>query len=185
MRYGYAFQIAHRLVVARDLVGAPDKIIGVAQRLEDFALRHTWDTAKGGFFYAGPAPPPTYIEGDDLRVRKKVWWVQFEALKALLALSSVVEDNDVYLHSFAVLWRYLHRHLFDSQHGGVYTAGLESLPRWQRWLGAKFAPVDFTRKGSVWKDGSHDGRALLFCLSTFRDNPQHLQLSNMETEISS
>jgi hypothetical protein len=59
---------------------------------------------------------------------------------------------------------------------------VESLPRWQRWLGTKFAPVDFTRKGSVWKDGYHDGRALLFCLSTVRDNLQQLQLSNVETE---
>jgi mannobiose 2-epimerase len=169
MRYGYSFQLAHRLLAARDVLDAQEKIIGIARRIEDFALRQAWDAAKGGFFYAGPSSPPARLEDTDLLVRKKAWWVQFEALKALLTLGRVVEDNGIYLRAFAVLWRYLHGHFIDNQYGGFYTTGLENLPHWRRRLGARFAPRDFTRKGSVWKDGSHDGRALLSCLTLLRN----------------
>jgi mannobiose 2-epimerase len=179
VRYGYAFQVAHRLLAARNLIGAEEKIIALARQLVDFALHSAWDGSTGGFFYAGPASAPTQIEGDDLVVRRKSWWVQFEALKALLSLSCVVTGNEVYLCYFASQWRYLQRHLVDFQHGGVYSVGLESLPRWRRQWGARFAPADFTRKGSVWKDGSHDGRAWLYCLSVLRANALQAGMSEV------
>lgn len=172
MRYGDSFQGAHRLLAARDLVGSEDQMIDTARRLVDLVLRCAWDRTEGGFFYAGPASALTRIEGSDIVVRNKAWWIQFEALRALLSLSFAAADGEAYFSHFETQWRYLQRHMIDSQHGGVYSVGLEGLPRWRRRLGASFAPAAFTRKGSVWKDGSHDGRALLYCLSALRANAQ-------------
>ena len=170
MRYGYAFQTAHRLLAARDLVGAEEKIIGIVRRLMDLTLRYAWDKENGGFFCAGPAASSTWVGEHDLVVRTKYWWVQFEALRALLSLSCAVTDNDAYLHYFEAQWLYLQRHLIDFQHGGIYSVALDSLPRWQRPLGAGNAPAAFTRKGGVWKDGYHEGRAWLYCVSVLRSN---------------
>ena len=165
MRYPNAFQTAHRLLTARDITGGEEKIIGIAQRMIGLMLLHAWDRRAGGIFFAGPATFPIALEGHDLVVRRKTWWGQFETLKALLLLSCLVEENDVYLRHFGVQWRYVKNYLIDVRYGGVFTRGTDSLPLWRRRLGARFAPSDYTRKGFDWKDASHEGRVYLFCLS--------------------
>jgi cellobiose epimerase len=164
--HGYTFQTAARLLAARDLLDE-DRALAVARRMVDFSLRHAWDGRIGGFASAGPASLPTSIEGHDLVVRRKAWWVQFEALKALLSLSRA-DDDAHYLRFFQAQWHYVRRFLLDPRHDGVYPVGRDTLPHVWRRLGPRFAPGDLTRKGSVWKDGSHDGRALLSCIATLR-----------------
>ena len=102
-------------------------------------------------------------------VRRKPWWVQSEALKGLLSVSQLEPENVNYRQHFEAQWNYIVRYLLDSRYGGTYSVGLDILPTWLRRLGASFAPAKFTRKGNVWKDGSHDGRALLYIISSLRD----------------
>jgi mannose/cellobiose epimerase-like protein (N-acyl-D-glucosamine 2-epimerase family) len=165
MRYPNVLQTAHRLLTARDITGGEEMLIGITQRMVGLTLQHAWDRRAGGIFFAGPASFPIALEDHDLIVRRKTWWGQFEALKALLLLSCVVEKSDVYLHRFGVQWRYVKHCLIDGRYGGVFSRGTDSLPLWQRRLGARFAPSDYTRKGFDWKDASHEGRVYLFCLS--------------------
>jgi mannobiose 2-epimerase len=165
MRYGQALQTTHRLLAVRDLVGTEQRLISVARSLMDLTLRYAWDNENGGVFFAGPGASCTSLEGHDLIVRKKFWWVQFEALRALLALSFAVSDGEVYLDYFRRQWCYVQDHIFDVQRGGIHPAGLENVPRWRRQFGRRFAPSEVTRKAHDWKDGSHEGWALLYCVS--------------------
>lgn len=131
----------------------------------DHALGHGWDDEVGGFFEAAPGSAPAQLGAHDLVVRRKPWWVQTEALIALLSLDDLDGGHAGYRRYFEAQWRYVRRHLIDGRHGGIYTIGLDALPRWR---GAGLAPPSFTRKGSVWKDSSHDGRAWLSCIAVLR-----------------
>jgi mannose/cellobiose epimerase-like protein (N-acyl-D-glucosamine 2-epimerase family) len=97
-------------------------------------------------------------------VRKKPWWVQVEALRTLLAVSRHFPEREDYLEQFEALWEYIQRQLLDDEYGGVYSAGLDTQPSWRQRLGARFATAAVTKKGDEWKDASHEGRALLYCV---------------------
>jgi mannobiose 2-epimerase len=168
MRYGQALQTTYRLLAVGDLLGTEQRMIPIARRLMDLTLRYGWDEENGGFFVAGPGASWRSLDGHDLVVRKKFWWSQFEALRALLALSFAVTDRDVYLDHFRRQWSYVQEHIFDVQRGGIYPVGLDSLPQWRRRFGRRFGPSQFTRKGYDWKDASHESWALLYCLSACR-----------------
>ncbi len=157
-RYGYAFHSAIRLLAARDLLGAGAKVIEAAKGLVDAGLRQGWDRDHGGVFYAGPGMPPEDIEGWDLIVRHKAWWVQFEALQALMALS---DDGDIYRRTFQFQWRYIQRFLIDRDRGGVYQEGLDTAPAEDAEPAVRLGALV---KGSAWKDASHEVQAWLHCL---------------------
>jgi len=165
VRSGYQSQGAFRISQARGLVGDPTKLRRVAIRLLDHAIRYSHDPHAGGFFYGCPGTAPMEFENHSLVVRWKPWWIEGEALKALCAISALAPETTSYLDHFASLWRYIQRNLLDSRYGGFYSQGLDTLRRRRRPLGPRFAPANLTRKGDVWKDASHEGRALLFCLS--------------------
>jgi mannobiose 2-epimerase len=150
------------------LLGETEEIVGTARRLVDHAIQYGWDRRQGGFYYAGPGIEPLILEGQDLKVRKKQSWVQMGALQALLAMHNIAPNASHYLGYFQEQWRYVQNHFFDSLHGGVYTNSLEDLPWWQRQM-LRLAPTCITRKGSIWKDSSHDGRALLYCMSVLQN----------------
>jgi len=167
-RFGHQVQTAYRLLMASGLAGDARRMTATARRLVSHALRHAWDPHAGGFFEIGPGWVPTRIGDQHLVARRKPWWVQTEGLKALLSLGELDAADPSYRGYFGAQWSYMRRHMIDFRHGGVYTVGPEELPRWRRGLGARFAPASFTRKGSVWKDSSHDGRAWLHCISVLR-----------------
>lgn len=169
MRFGYAFQAASRLLPLCDVVDAREEIIHSAKSFVECCLSYAWDHQLNGSFYAGPASLPTKIEGYDLIVRQKAWWVQFEALKTFLALSHVLENNERYLHYFKSQWCYLQHAFFDLEEGGVYCVGLDTQEVARSTLGVEFDPTQFTQKGNVWKDASHEGRSLLYCYQTLKD----------------
>jgi mannose/cellobiose epimerase-like protein (N-acyl-D-glucosamine 2-epimerase family) len=168
-RFGYQVQSASRLVAASSLTPDPQKTIRTAIQLVEHALQYAWDRRRGGIFYAGPGLDPIEIEGQSLMVRVKPWWIQFEAMKALVALSCLDIDGTKYREYFNAQWTYIKQYLLDSRRGGVYTLGLDRLPR-RRRLSPRFAPSSFTRKGDVWKDASHECRAFLYAASTLRAN---------------
>jgi len=170
MRYGQALQTTFRLLAARDVLGRDETIVSIARRVLDLTLRYAWDEENGGFFLAGPGASWTTLQGHDLLVRRKEWWIQFEGLRALLALNLAINDNSIYLDYFERQWKFLHRYIFDAIHGGVYLAALDGLPRWRQAVGARWAPGSLTEKGNYWKDASHEGWALLYCASMLDAN---------------
>jgi mannobiose 2-epimerase len=166
-RFGYQFQNATRLIEAAQLLGE-EVVLTPARQFVDHALRYGYDWKRGGFFYAGPGLEPLHLQGKDLRVQEKAWWVQMEALKALLAVHSITPNEEHYFNCFMRQWRYLQDHFLDYRYDGFYITSLEGLPWWQRQR-PRWAPTTITRKGSDWKDSSHDGRALLYCISLLQN----------------
>ena len=166
--FGHHLYIAFRLIRVARLLSGKQKILVAARALIDHALHYGLDRQRGGFYFAGPGLEPLNFNGQNLVVQNKVSWVQMGALKALLALDGIVADEERYLQWFKVQWRYVRGQLLDASYGGFYTASLEALPWWKRrWR--SLAPASTTRKGSDWKDSSHDGLALLYCASCLKD----------------
>jgi mannose/cellobiose epimerase-like protein (N-acyl-D-glucosamine 2-epimerase family) len=167
--FGFHLHIAFRLLRAARLLGGKEKILVAARALIDHALHYGLDRQRGGFYFAGPGLEPLNYYGQNLMVQKKVSWVQMGGLKALLALHRVAPNEKEYLQRFKAQWRYIQDWLLDAAYGGVYTAGLDASPWWQRrWR--SLAPASNTRKGSDLKDSSHDGLALLYCMSCLKCN---------------
>jgi mannobiose 2-epimerase len=176
-RFGYLCQNAFRLLLASEVIGNEPRLGAAARRAIDHMLQFGWDHGGAGIFYAGPACTPTSLHGHSLIVRHKSWWVQFEGLKALAAIGRFAPESDKYRAHSAALWNYVRTHFIDFRHGGTYTEGLDGVPRWRRRLGARFAPAAAVRKGGIWKDASHDGRALMYMVAALR-----AQCASTETE---
>ena len=164
-RSGYQFQTSYRLGIASEIVGDATALEALACRLVDHAVKYMRDPAGGGYFYASPGAAPAWLGGQSTLVQSKPWWPQVEALKALKAVSLIRPDEPKYLDHFRSVWGYLQGFFFDHALGGVYSLGLDGISGWRRALGGRAAPTSFTKKGDVWKDASHDGRALLYCRS--------------------
>ncbi|MGH7570891.1 MAG: AGE family epimerase/isomerase [Gemmatimonadota bacterium] len=165
VRFGTGLQTIHRLISAGTVVDDPDHLARIARRIARYALEVGWDRDRGGFYFAAPATPPSAIEGHGLIVRRKSWWVQAEGLRALLALSTLQPKDVDYAAYFHRQFDLLKREFVDVRHGGMYAIGLDHLPIWKQKLGRTAAPSACQRKGTEWKDASHDGRAWLHCLA--------------------
>jgi cellobiose epimerase len=164
-RFGYQVQSGFRLVAAARLLGGQESAVQMAHRFVAHALRRGRDDVRGGFYYAGPGLGPFNLQGHDVCSRLKLWWVQVEAMKTLLALHSIAPHEKNYFERFEAQWRYVKNSVFDYRFGGFRTMSLEDLPRWR--IKERHAR---SRKGSDWKDSSHEGRALLYCLSVLKKN---------------
>ena len=155
-RYGQILMTSYRLVTARTQLGEPVRGSDDARRLLDYVLAHGLDEARGGFFYANvdiPAAPAAH---------SKQWWVQAEALRALIETSRVYPDERSELSEALVThWQYIRGNLIDDEHGGFYTEPLDTVPGWRTIVGLGRAPAAVTRKGSIWKFAAHEGLALL------------------------
>lgn len=157
VRYGFPLQTAGRLLALPALAGRED-LIALAERLVRAALRHGWDDRHGGFFFAGPSAPPFTLDGADLVIRSKHWWVQLEGLKAFAALARHAPEPEPYLRLFTAQRLYIERALVDRRHGGVHPSDPTALPRRAR---------NRLAKGNAWKDCSHEARAFLYCLEAW------------------
>jgi mannobiose 2-epimerase len=166
IRVGYQSHSAYRLTLALGLAGQDELIRRMAVRLMDSAIRYAYDDDGQGYYYAAVGAFPKVLHDYELRVPRRTWWVQMEALKALLAISRLASDPARYLRLFDDQWRFIRRHFLDERFTGIYMHGLSNVRVWERKFGARLAPAEFTRKGDVWKDASHEGRALLYCIET-------------------
>jgi mannobiose 2-epimerase len=165
-RFGYGLQVVPRLLAGRSAGEPGSTVPTVARAVVGHALKQAWDPRYGGFYFAGPAVAPQMLEGHSLVVRRKLWWVQVEGLTALLTMSQLDPETPEYRDRFEAQWGYIQRYLIDHRYGGVFSVGLDGLPAWRRLAGK--APGAFTRKGSVWKDASHEGRTWLRCREALR-----------------
>jgi mannobiose 2-epimerase len=166
IRVGYQSHSAFRLVLAKGLTAHDALILRMAVRLLDSAIRYARDSNGQGYYYAATGALPQELQGTEIRATRRTWWVQFEVLKALVAVRTIAPDDERYGRLFDEQWRYIRKHFIDTRHGGVYMHGLDNARVWQRKFGARLAPAGITRKGDVWKDASHEGRTMLYCLQT-------------------
>jgi mannobiose 2-epimerase len=143
--YGHDVEAAYLLVEAAKALDMHDdaRHWQTARLLVDNALAHAFDTANGGFFDEGPAfRPATSLT--------KTWWVQAEALNALLVMHERFGAGDLrYWTALKRTWHYVRRRQIDPKHGG-----------WHEAVWADNRPI-IGRKGHNWKDPYHSGRALM------------------------
>lgn len=168
INYGYQFQAVFRLLLTRGQLGGDVsvRIESVARSLMDRALERAHDRRNGGYFaYAEPGPTPPWLRHVAALARTKPWWVQTEILKAALALSRVEPRDDRYCRRFAEQWEYFRGRFIDERHGGTFTNGFDGSASLKLFDLAALRPRVATRKGSDWKDASHDGRAWIYCIS--------------------
>jgi cellobiose epimerase len=110
------------------------------RRLFDYSTRHGYDRVHGGFFHRGPF-------NEDAREREKIWWVQAEGLMSALTMYRLTREPE-YAQAFEGTLRWVSTRQTD------WTSG--------EWF-AEVRPDGSTAgvKGDRWKEGYHNGRALI------------------------
>ena len=156
--YGNALQIACQVLKAAQEIGVEEEARNLARRLVDHALQVAWDPVNGGFYYAGSATGRIFLDGQIIFADEKSWWVQAEGLRALLvmALLEPSSSHDTYGERFQEQWAYIQKHILDPIAGG-----------WRRF-GTDYKPDSQASKSCIWKDSSHEGRALINVIQMLR-----------------
>jgi mannobiose 2-epimerase len=120
------------------------EVFDIAQAIVDGCLRYVWDSNDAGFYYEAAVNDGTVT----VRDRKKSWWVQAEGIRALLTLTfENCERSTEYFDEFLCLWNFIDMKLIDHRRKGWHQVA--SLPH--------------SAKAYVWKDASHEMRALIEC----------------------
>jgi mannobiose 2-epimerase len=120
-------------------------INAIARTIVDTCLRDVWDDGDAAFGYEGIIDERTLA----VRDRTKAWWVQAEGMRALLrmAISDSAKANE-YFGRCLRLWSFIDLKLVDHAHLG-----------WHQTASSKFGA-----KAHMWKDASHEVRALSECI---------------------
>lgn len=149
--YGHGVELAWLAGRAVEVLGDPPQPVhAVALRLVDHALRHGFDTRRGGLAHWGPpvgqARLALYLPATD---RVKYWWEQAEHLVAMLDAYRWTGASR-YLAAFARQFEWVWHHQMDHEAGDWFesTAWRDGRP-----LG--------TVKAHEWKDPYHNARALM------------------------
>jgi mannobiose 2-epimerase len=144
--FGHDVEAAHLLLEADRALNREEDAttLAVARRLVDHAIEWGWDTTYGGFFEKGSAFKPAF----GLR---KIWWVQAEALNALLLMHERFSGTTrKYLDYFLEQWRFIRDHQVDRQYG-----------EWHAEVSRRGTARPGQAKGTAWKAAYHNGRALM------------------------
>jgi mannose/cellobiose epimerase-like protein (N-acyl-D-glucosamine 2-epimerase family) len=156
--YGYGFEAVHRFLMAAAMLPQFPDFSDRARKV----MVHTISAARrreGGFAYAGPAGAPAQLEGSPLRVPARVWWVQFEGLRALALYAAKEEAPGPFTRGLQAHWAFLKRTLLGEKFGGIYTRPEADFRPWIRsWIPRNEWAF---RKGDNWKDASHETGCLL------------------------
>lgn len=136
-----ALRVLHGCAIAAPL---PESIRDRALQMGRASALDGFDEQQGGYFNTG-------IPGQRVLDREKIWWVQFEALPALVQL----HETGVLADALTRLERtldWLERSQIDHEFGGVY---------WGVLPDGTLGPCGDI-KGNPWKASYHDLRGLLF-----------------------
>lgn len=145
-RYGHGIETAWLLLQAAEALGEPvGRSVPVARALVDRAVEVGLDRRWGGMFFDGT------VEAGPLD-RRKIWWVQAEALVALVRLAAETGDP-AYVRRFREQAAWIVRRQADRHHG-----------EWFAILRRRGLVQD-GRKSHRWKSAYHTTRA---CLETAR-----------------
>jgi cellobiose epimerase len=142
--YGHDLEIIWLLIKACQVLRFPNgPFVDLYVQLFDTSLRFGYDTAKGGFYTSGTL--------DSLaKDRRKMWWVQAEALVATLYMHRVTGADrfaDCYLKTLDWIVSYQ----TDWENGD-----------WHREVAINGRPRG--SKADGWKAAYHNGRAMIECL---------------------
>lgn len=139
--YGHDIECAWLVLDAADALGLPRATFrNWADALCQYSLKYGYDLKNGGFFYTGPLGLPS----DDT---KKEWWVQAEALPAMLTMYRET-GNPAYFDAFSGTLAFLEKH------------GIAPRGGWYRARTADGSSLD-DMLSSPWQCAYHDGRALI------------------------
>jgi mannobiose 2-epimerase len=157
--FGHDLETAYLLIEAAKVLGLPEDpaFQSKTRLMVDHAIRYGWDNRHGGFFESA-----YYLKGNSLPTivdRQKTWWVQAEALNALLLMAGRYPEDPKYRSYFEKQWQYIKKYLIDQEYGGWYSDGLDHNRKARKYL-----------KGHHWKASYHDLRALLNCEEMLREN---------------
>jgi mannobiose 2-epimerase len=146
--YGHDLENIWLLVEACEALGVPpDPHLPLFERVFDMCLRLGFDHDRGGFYMGGVPGQPA----DD---RDKIWWTQAESMVAALTMYQVTSDPRYY-EVFEKTWGFVDEHVIDWQGG-----------EWYKTIAPNGTPGG--PKSDEWKDGYHNGRAVLECLRLLR-----------------
>lgn len=156
--FGHCFEAAYLMIEAAEALGLKNDstTLQAAKTLVNYALENGWDHQHGGFLDAAhdvsDATKPLLVRGT------KQWWIQAEALNALLLLSELFPtDGHRYFERFRAQWEYCKRYVIDNERGGWY------------WGGTDAAPENVhSPKASLWKANYHTSRALINCINALK-----------------
>ena len=143
--YGHDVETAYLILEASAVLGREHdpQAERMARLLVDHALAYGWDEAMGGFFRHGT----TFGKVED---RQKEWWGQMEGLNALLMMHERHgRETGAYFQAFLKQWDFIKKYQIDARDRGVFEL-----------VGPDGTPTA-AGKGRVWKEGYHEGRALL------------------------
>ncbi len=130
------------LDAARALGQSPNLYRGWAEALCGYALKHGYDTKNGGFFYTGPL-------GKAAEDTKKEWWVQAEALVAMLEMYHLTGKPEYYA-AFAQTLDFVEKFQVAKEGSWWATRTADGSPKGDP-------------RTSPWQGAYHNGRALLLC----------------------
>lgn len=152
--YGHDVECAWLVLDAVEALGErfPNKtsVESWARSITDFAIRFGFDTQHGGFYSSGE---PAQASDD----RRKIWWVQSEALVAMLTLHQVTRDQR-YFEIFDQCFEFTMQHHVAPQGG------------WWDTLEEDGSVGSKKTRTSMWQGAYHNGRALLKCAKLLESN---------------
>jgi mannobiose 2-epimerase len=141
--FGHDVETAYLMLETDELLHqhASEKTERRSKLLVDHALAYGWDQRHGGFFQDATTLGESASQ-------LKEWWVQAEALNALLMMHERYgAQNSIYFDRFVEQWNFIKNHTIDGRYHGLYNL-------------TKADGTPLTQdKGSIWKGGYHDGRA--------------------------
>ena len=122
----------------------PDSIAALALAMGKASAESGFDNEKGGYFNEG-------VPAERVLDREKLWWVQFEALPALVRQHRAGLLPDA-LHRMERTLDWIENGQYDREFGGYYWGVMPD--------GTLGAYGD--RKGDPWKASYHEMRGLMF-----------------------
>lgn len=126
---------------AAGLSSAP--LLDLSKTFFEYALRHGFDSKRGGFYESGPLGAPADR-------RDKIWWVQAEALLSTLYLYGLTLDPQ-YLTWFFRILTWIVNGQVDWKNG-----------EWHARVDGSGTPSG--DKADAWKGPYHTGRAMIECM---------------------
>lgn len=144
--YGHDIETAFLLIEAAAALHIPDdpRTWEVARQLVDHTLDVGLDAKNGGFYDAGS------VTGT-ISNPEKVWWVQGEALNALLVMHDRFgAQTSRYWDAFLAQWKWIQTRQIDVKNGG-----------WYPEVRPDGTPIAGHIKSDGWTEGYHQGRAML------------------------
>lgn len=148
--YGHDLEIIWLLIRTNEVLGLTNEpFMDLYTRLFQTSLQYGYDPDKGGFYTSGPM-------GEPAKDRRKMWWIQAEALVATLYMHHLT-DAKVYAECYIKTLDWIVTYQTDWKNG-----------EWHREVAINGRPRG--PKADGWKAAYHNGRAMIECIDILRSH---------------